>query len=159
MPTPCESWPVRLAVTRYSATMPASRASLPPAATTASMARLSGAGLTMRVCATGLVGLDTALVDHLGPAIDLGLHELAEVLRRAGDHVEADLGHALADVGRAQRAHHGVVEPGDDRGRRLCRCGARLPRGHDESGKARLADRRHVCELRMALVGGDRKRA
>src|SRR5688572_6467100 len=37
MPTPCESWPVRLAVTRFAATIFDSRASLPPAATMVSM--------------------------------------------------------------------------------------------------------------------------
>src|SRR5882724_6387479 len=45
MPMPCESWPSRFAVTRFSATSRASLASLPPAATTASMARVSGANL------------------------------------------------------------------------------------------------------------------
>src|SRR5258706_16235733 len=45
MPTPCESWPSRFAVTRLSATSRASAGALPPAATIASIARLSESGL------------------------------------------------------------------------------------------------------------------
>src|ERR671923_1777243 len=45
MPMPCESWPSRFAVTRFSATRRASPGSLPPAATMASMPRVKGSVL------------------------------------------------------------------------------------------------------------------
>src|SRR5919108_3761610 len=45
MPMPCESWPSRFAVTRFSATRRASPGWLPPAATIASIARVKGSVL------------------------------------------------------------------------------------------------------------------
>src|SRR5437868_2827646 len=100
MPTPCESCPIRLAVTRFSATVFASRASLPPAATTASIARVRGSFLkTSAMVDPVVVGellfrLDAAALHDLRPAIDFFLHELAEFLGGARHHVEADLRHA-----------------------------------------------------------------
>src|SRR5690349_13926821 len=47
MPIPCESWPSMLAYTRFSATRRASPALLPPAATIASMARVSASCLNV----------------------------------------------------------------------------------------------------------------
>src|SRR5688572_9285864 len=45
MPMPCESWPLRLAITRFSATLRASSGLLPPARAMASMARVSASAL------------------------------------------------------------------------------------------------------------------
>ena len=53
MPTPCESCPVRFAVTRFSATRLASRASLPPAATIASTQRDRACGVKLFMAADG----------------------------------------------------------------------------------------------------------
>src|SRR5436190_12554966 len=133
MPTPCESCPVRLAVTRFSATIFASRPSLPPAATTASIVFSSVFFLNKRI---KLFRLDAALVDDRGPALDFVLHELAEFVRRAGDDVEADLRHALFHRRVLERAHGRVVQLGDDLARRLRRRGRRLPRGYDQVGEA-----------------------
>src|SRR5689334_18848973 len=118
MPMPCESCPIRLAVTRFSATMRASRASLPPFATTASIARI-------RLCFWNTsfmsLRLDPAALHHLGPARDFVVHEFSEFFRAARHHVEADLRHALADVRRAQRLDRGIVELRHDFARRLGR--------------------------------------
>src|SRR5262245_7344428 len=111
MPMPCESWPIRLAVTRFSATMRASRASLPPFATTASIALVRFTFFEVRPIS---LRLDSAALQHLAPARDFLVHELAEFLRRARHHVEADLRHALADVGRAQSLDRGLVQLRDD---------------------------------------------
>src|SRR3979490_2559036 len=101
MPTPCESCPTRFAVTRFSATIRASRGSLPPAATIASIARVSGSFWNMSAFMS--FRLDSPALDHLRPALDLVLHEFAEFFGRARDHVKTDLVHALAYVGRPQR--------------------------------------------------------
>src|SRR5712664_3702334 len=108
MPTPCESCPMRFAVTRFSATIRASRGSLPPAVTMASIARVSGS--FWNTGAFMSFRLDAAALDHLRPAVDFVLHESAEFFGRARDHVEPDLVHALAYVGRAQCPHRGVIQ-------------------------------------------------
>src|SRR4051812_1972992 len=124
MPMPCESWPIRFAVTRFSATMRASRASLPPLATIASIARIR---FSLRKVSFMSLRFDAATLHHLGPALDFLVHEFSELLRRARHHVEADLRHALADVRGAQRFHGRVVQLRYDFARRLRRRGHRLP--------------------------------
>src|SRR3954466_2601779 len=102
MPMPCESCPIRLAVTRFSATMPASRASLPPFATIASIARTR---FSFRKVSFMSLRFDAAALHDLGPALHFLVHKFAELLGRARHHVEADLRHALPNVGRAQGFH------------------------------------------------------
>src|SRR4051812_14761708 len=123
MPMPCESCPIRFAVTRFSATMRASRASLPPFATIASIARTRFSFLKVSFMS---LRLDAAPLHDLGPALRFLVHELAELLRRARHHVKADLRHALADVRRAQCFHGRLVQLRDDFARRLRRRGHRL---------------------------------
>src|SRR3954470_5420254 len=124
MPMPWESCPIRFAVTRFSATMRASRASLPPFATMASIARTRFSFLKISFMS---LRLDAAALHHLGPALDFLVHEFSEFLWRARHHVEADLRHALADVRRAQRFHGRVIQLRYDFARRLRRRGHRLP--------------------------------
>src|SRR5436190_7938744 len=116
MPTPCESWPVRLAMTRFAATIFASRASLPPAATTACIAVTKESFLNKGMFQS--FRLDAALFHHARPALDLRFHEGAELFRRAGHDVETDRVHALAHFRRPQGLHHGIVELQDDVARR-----------------------------------------
>src|SRR3954468_22894563 len=57
MPTPCESWPLALARTRFCATSSASPADEPPASTTARTARVNaGIERTSRFSALAAVG-------------------------------------------------------------------------------------------------------
>src|SRR3954465_5855335 len=107
MPMPGEWWPLRVAVTRFSATTRASRASLPPFATIASIARTR---FSFRKVSFMSLRFDAAALHHLGPALDFLVHEFAEFLRRARHHVEADLCHALADVRGAQCFHRRIVQ-------------------------------------------------
>src|SRR5438046_1791388 len=76
MPTPCESCPVRFAVTRLSATSFASRGSLPPAATSASIARVRGPAWNTSVSAM------PAQIAHIGGAqrLDHGVIRAASLL-------------------------------------------------------------------------------
>src|SRR5689334_10102982 len=49
---------------------------------------------------------DSCRLDDLAPALDLEFDLRRELLGRARDHVEAEIGHALPDVRHAEHAPH-----------------------------------------------------
>src|SRR6266849_159497 len=102
--------------------------------------------------------LDPPALDHRATPLDLRLHEGAEFLRGPGHDVEADLRHALADFGRAQRAHGSVVQPCHHVARSLRRRRDRLPGGDDQVRVSRLRGRRHIGQLRVARLSRHHER-
>src|SRR5574341_1994024 len=115
MPMPCESWPVRLAVTRFSATSRASRGSLPPAATIASMARASGAGWNTWVVAMRRVynAADPAprlMIDKFIASAEAALADVPDgATVMIGGFGNADMPAALIDALMAQGARNLTV--------------------------------------------------
>src|SRR6266480_3651361 len=104
------------------------------------------------------IRLDPAALDHRSPPLDLRLHEGAEFLRGPGHHVEADLRHALADFGRAQRAHGGVVQLRHDLARSFRRRRNRLPGRDHQVRVSRLRGGRHIGQLRVTRFRRHRER-
>src|SRR5262245_10804860 len=98
----------------------------------------------------GSVRLDAAPLDDFRPAVDLALHELAELLGARRDDVETDPDQPLADLRRAQRLHRGLVQLHEDLARRLRGRRGGLPRRYDEIRESRLDHRRQVRERRCS---------
>src|SRR5215207_6369380 len=66
-------------------------------------------------------------LDDLGPFLDLGLDEGAELVGLVGPDLAADVGEALLQLGVGERLQHLGVELGDDLGRGLRRREDRKP--------------------------------
>src|SRR5580704_13184506 len=121
MPTPCESWPFRLASTRLVATRSASRSDEPPALTMLRTTLVREAALTVRYSAmmSGLVEADGVVcgrgrtrsrLRHHAPFSDDGLAHLAGILR-AGDLIDLERDFLAVETFQLRRL--GVVV-GDD---------------------------------------------
>ena len=111
-----------------------------------------------RICATDR--LDSRRLDDGPPLVDLCLLQGAERLRRLilrRRDLQADLGQSLAQRRVGQSLPDGVVEPGNDVGRRASRRPHSVPERQVEARHAGLVDRRNVGGGGPARLPQDRK--
>src|SRR5438876_552713 len=101
--------------------------------------------------------LDAAGVDHLLPARELRREERRELRGRVGHDLEADVGEFPHDLGIAQRREERGLQLRARLARQSLRRDEGLPRIDREPGDARLGERRHVRERRIARLGSDRE--
>src|SRR5262249_36260181 len=76
------------------------------------------AGGQLRTRSSRSLRLDTGVLDHLRVLYELHLDELGELLGRAGERLEPDIGDLGLDLGIVDDLAHLGVEPGDDVARR-----------------------------------------
>src|SRR5712672_877502 len=114
----------------------------------------------MRRCHSALLGRgQIRRLDHVGPALRVGLYEIGGLRRRHGFGRHVEQFQMLLDVRRLEDVDDRGVELGDDRRWRLGGSRDRVPRPRLEVGHARFDEGRDVGQDRLALGGRDREDA
>src|SRR4029453_6444486 len=110
--------------------------------------------------AGSLLELETRLLDELGPAVFLLADPFTELRRSHGQRRRALRAELLLDVGKGGDAVHFSIQLRDEIGWHLGGTEDSLPGSRHESFEARrLAHRRYVGIVWIALLAGDSERA
>src|SRR3954463_12688338 len=132
-----------------SSSLPLARVNLPASALTAVV--IERAHMILSVMLS--IRLDAGFLDRCGPFHQLRLDEIGEVLRPTPEHFRASGVQAFDHRRSRQRLLHGIGEHLHDLGRQVRRAEHAGPGQNVETRHDRLAQRRHIRQDPVALLG------